>query len=220
MRNLVVFGIGEFAELVSYYFSTDSKYKQVAFTIEKEYIRSSEFLGFPLIDFEKLHLLYPPEENDIFIAVGYSRTNSLRAKFYEMAYKKGYQFASFISESALVSNNSIIGNNCMVLEGAIVQPFVEIGNGVVIWSGAHIGHHSKVQNFCFIAPNAAISGKVNLSERCFVGINATIRDGINIGCSSIIGAGTVILNDVEDGSVYRGLESTHLPISSDHIRRL
>ena len=38
MKKLIIFGIGEQAEMAYYCFTNDSKYKVVAFTVDKEYI--------------------------------------------------------------------------------------------------------------------------------------------------------------------------------------
>ena len=54
MKQLVIFGNGEIAELAHYYFSTDSEYKVEGFTVDAEYLETESFCGLPITPFEKL----------------------------------------------------------------------------------------------------------------------------------------------------------------------
>jgi len=42
-KPLVIFGSGDIAQLAHYYFSMDSNYEVVAFTVDANYIKESEF---------------------------------------------------------------------------------------------------------------------------------------------------------------------------------
>lgn len=63
MKDLVIFGITHFAKLLKYYIETDDIHqrKVVAFTVSINYIKSSEYLGLPVVPFEKIESFYPPE---------------------------------------------------------------------------------------------------------------------------------------------------------------
>ena len=52
-----------------------------------------------------------------------------------------------------------------------------------------------------------VSGHCAIGDNCFIGVNATLRDGIRVGNHSILGAGTLILHDTMDFSVYKGKAS-------------
>ena len=49
MRPLVIFGAGEFAEVVHYYFTRDQQRKVVAFAVDEEYLRESSLCGLPTV---------------------------------------------------------------------------------------------------------------------------------------------------------------------------
>ena len=51
-KPLVIFGSGDIAQLAHYYFSRDSNYEVVAFTVDANYIKESEFCGLPVVAFE------------------------------------------------------------------------------------------------------------------------------------------------------------------------
>jgi FlaA1/EpsC-like NDP-sugar epimerase len=77
-KQLVIFGSGDIAQLAHYYFSTDSDYEIVAFTVDAKYIEKSEFCGLPVVAFEDVVKKYPPDSYDFFIALSYSKFNSVR----------------------------------------------------------------------------------------------------------------------------------------------
>ena len=201
MKKLIIFGIGEQAEMAYYYFKNDSKYDIVAFTVDKKYIDKETFFDLPIVEFESIENVYSEEEYELFIAIGYNKINKLREEKYLLCKEKGYKIASYISSKASIFTDKI-GENCFILEDNTVQPYVEIGNNVTLWSGNHIGHHSIIQDNCFVTSHVVISGGCEIGENTFIGVNATLRDHIKIGKSNVIGAGALILSDTEDSKVY------------------
>ena len=188
--------------MVHFYLTTDSDYTVVAFTANKSYISEEEFLGLPLVPFEDIEGIYPPEEFKMFVAASYAKRNSIRAKIYHEAKDKGYELISYINSKTTHWGDTTIGDNCFIFENQTIQPFVTIGNDVIIWSGNHIGHHVSIGDHCFIASHVVISGHVKIGPYCFLGVNATIRDGINIAQECVIGAGSLIMRDTREREVY------------------
>jgi len=203
-EKVVIFGTGSFAEVAYYYLTKDSPYEVVAFTADREYIDKEKLFGLPVVPFDEVEKKYPPEKYKMFIAVGYSRVNKIRAKKYFEAKKKGYTLISYVCSKAIVWDNVEIGDNCFIFEANVIQPYVKIGNDVIIWSGNHIGHHTVIGDHCFIASHAVISGHCRIGAYTFIGVNATLRDGITIAEECIIGAGTLVIHDTEKGGVYVG----------------
>lgn len=219
-KPLVIFGFGDIAQLAHYYFSTDSSYEVVAFTVDENFITETTFCNLPVIAFEKITQCYPPSHYELFLALGYAKVNALRREKYFAAKELGYKLASFVSSKSTVLNNGQIGENCFVFEDNTVQPFVTIGNNVTLWSGNHIGHHSIIRDHCFIASHVVISGGVDVGEQCFIGVNATLRDHITIGAKCVIGAGTLLLTDAEPEGLYIGTGTERSSIPSTKLRKI
>lgn len=216
--NLIIFGAGDIAQLAHYYFSADSEYEVVAFTIDASHIEETTFCGLPVVAFQDVTEHYSPDNHHLFVALSYSKLNALRKEKYLAAKALGYRLASFISSRATVLNGDRIGENCFIFEDNTVQPFVTIGNNVTLWSGNHIGHHSTIKDHCFIASQVVVSGGVEIGEQCFVGVNATFRDHIKIGEKCVIGAGALILNDAEANGVYMGTATERSRVPSSKLR--
>lgn len=217
-RPLVIFGSGDIAQLAHFYFSTDSEYEIVAFTVDSDYLAVTSFCGLPVVAFEEVTTHYAPEECEIFVALSYSKLNAVRKEKYLAAKAMGYQFASFISSRATVLNDGRIGENCFIFEDNTIQPFVTIGNNVTLWSGNHIGHHSTIKDHCFLASHVVVSGGVEIGEQCFIGVNATLRDHIKIGEKCVVGAGALLLADAEPEGVYLGSATERSRVPSTRLR--
>lgn len=217
-KQLVIFGSGDIAQLAHYYFSADSEYEVAAFTVDASYIKEPEFCGLPVVSFEDASFKYPPEQYDFFVALSYSKLNSVRKEKFIAAKEKGYKLVTFISSRATVLNDGQIGENCFIFEDNTIQPFVRIGNNVTLWSGNHIGHHSVIKDHTFIASHVVVSGGVEIGEQCFVGVNATLRDHIKVGDRCVIGAGALLLGDAEPEGVYIGAATERSKVPSTRLR--
>ena len=219
-KLLIIFGTGDIAQLAHYYFSADSNYEVVAFTVDADYLTDTTFCGLPVIAFEEVASQYAPEQHDLFIALSYTKLNAVRKEKYLAAKALGYHLASFISSHATVLNDGRIGENCFIFEDNTIQPFVTIGNNVTLWSGNHIGHHSTIKDHCFIASQVVVSGGVEIGEQCFIGVNATLRDHIKIGEKCVIGAGALLLADAEPEGVYIGTATERSKVPSTRLKRI
>jgi len=215
---LVIFGSGDIAQLAYVYFSTDSEYEVVAFTVDAAHRTEETFCGLPVIAFEEICKYYAPEQCECFVALSYSKLNAVRKEKYLAAKALGYRMASFISSHATVLNEGCIGENCFIFENNTIQPFVTIGNNVTLWSGNHIGHHSTIKDHCFLASHVVVSGGVEIGEQCFIGVNATLRDHIKVGEKCVIGAGALLLADTEPEGVYVGAASQRAKVPSTRLR--
>jgi sugar O-acyltransferase (sialic acid O-acetyltransferase NeuD family) len=220
MKKLVIFGSGDIAQLAHYYFSKDSDYDLVAFTVDRSYIQQSSFCGLPVVAFDEITQLYPPDRVDLFVALSYSKINAVRKQKYLAAKAMGYRLTSYISSKASVLNEGRIGENCFIFEDNTIQPFVTIGNNVTLWSGNHIGHHSTVGDHTFIASHVVVSGGVQIGEQCFIGVNATLRDHIKIGARCVLGAGTLLLTDAEPDGLYVGAATERSTVPSSRLKKI
>ena len=215
-RKVVVFGTGSFAELVQFYLSHDSDLEVVAFTVNRDRLAAAEFSGLPVVAFEDVARLYPPQEHRMFVAVGYNKVNTVRAAIYQQARAMGYTLVTYVS-SRCTNYAKAIGDNCFIFEDNTIQPFVTIGNDVVLWSGNHIGHHSTIGDHSYVTSHVVVSGHVKVGPYCFLGVNATLRDSITIAESCVIGAGALIMKSTTPRQVYLGERTKPFAKTSDEI---
>ncbi len=203
-QKLVIVGDGETAEIAYEYFTHDSNFEVVAFSVEKAYLKKETLFGLPVVPFEIVEELYEPQEYLLFVAISFTELNRIRTRLYMQAKAKGYHFASYVSSKAFVWRNVEIGENCFIFENNTLQYHVKIGNNVVLWSGNHIGHRTAIRENCFISSHVTISGFCEVGANCFIGVNACLANDVKVAKDCVIGAGAVVLHDTFEGLVYVG----------------
>lgn len=213
-KPLVIVGDSAFAEIAYEYFTFDSEYEVVAFSVERNYLRTEELAGLPVVEFESLENRFDPDSHYVYAAITYQKINRLRSRLAHEAKMKGYRLASYVSSRAFLWRNVEIGEHCFIFEDNTVQPFVKLGSNVVLWSGNHIGHHSTIGSNCFVSSHVVISGFVDVGENCFLGVNSTLINNISIGRDTWIGPSVVLKRDVPEGAFYKGPRSQPAEISS------
>ena len=220
MARVVVFGVGQWAELAHFYLTHDSPHDVVAFTIDRTYIESAEHKGLPVVPFDEVPRHYPPDKFHMFIPMSFKKMNHLRAEKYYEAKKRGYELISYVSSKATTFPGFECGDNCFILEDNTIQPFVKIGNNVVMWSGNHIGHHSVIKDHVMITSQVVISGSCTVEPFCFFGVNATVRDETTIARETLVGMDVTILKDTKEFEVYKAKGTEPAGFRSDEIRSL
>ena len=214
ISKIVIIGDGPFAEIAYEYFTNDSEYSVVGFSVEKEFLTRTEFHNLPVYPFEDLEKFENNQETGFFVAIPYNQLNRLRTRLYLSLKSRGYQPLSYVSSRAFVWQNVILGEHVFIFENNVVQPFVEIGSNTVLWSGNHIGHHSKIHSNCFISSHVVLSGFTEIGNGSFLGVNSTISNNVSIGSDNFVGIGAVITKNTSTGIVTKGEASKSASLDS------
>lgn len=204
VRDIVIVGAGETAELAWEYFTCDSAHRVAAFAVEERFLESETFCGLPVVPVENVEKAYPPARYGAFVAVSYVQLNRPRARLFGLMESKGYNLASYVSSRAFVWRTVIIGRNCLILEHNVLQHGVRIEDNVYLWSGNHVGHRTRIGRHTFVSSHIVISGFCDVGQSCFIGVNASVADNVTLADDTVIGAGTVVLKNTEAGRVYVG----------------
>ncbi len=213
-KPLIIVGDSAFAEIAYEYFTHDSDYRVVGFSVERPFLKKESLFDLPVVAFEELPGKFAAANHSVFVAATYTQVNRLRARLSKSAKQQGYSLASYVSSRAFVWRNVALGEHCFIFEDNTVQPFVRIGNNCVLWSGNHIGHHSRVRDNCFISSHVVISGFCDIGENSFLGVNATISNNVSIGADNWIGPGITVLKNTEPGRLFKPAKSVPADIGT------
>ncbi len=200
--------------MTHFYLQHDSPHRVEAFTVDGARISEGSLLGLPVVPFEDVASLYPPDQYQMGVPIAFSKVNNLRAAKYHEARAKGYELISYVSSRAVTWPGLAIGDNCFIFEGSVVGPYVRIGSDVII-AGSSIGHDSVIGDHSFLAAHAVVLGNVSIGPYSVLGANSTCRDGITIGSGCIIGAGVTMTKSAPDRGVYVSRPAERLAKSSD-----
>ncbi len=124
---------------------------------------------------------------------------------------KGFRTGHF----AMIRENSIIGDNCLVGTNSVVDGSCTIGNNVSIQTAAYITTGTVIEDNVFIGPRVCTTNDKymfygakltapTIRKGARVGANSTILPGIVIGEGAIIGSGAVVVKDVPANAVVVG----------------
>ena len=218
MDKIVIFGNGVFAEHIFALLTYDSPYEPVAFTVDRKYVKDESLCGLPVVPFETVESVFPPSACRMCIPVSFQRVNRLREEKYVQARTKGYRLISHISSTATSYPGLVMGDNCLIMENAVIGPFAELGNNVIVASGAIVGHHARIKDHCFIAPGAVLLGGVTVEEYCFIGANATVKEEVRVARECMIGSGASIIRNTREQGVYLNPPAELYTRRSDELR--
>ena len=216
-KKVIIFGTGQLASLAQFYFTHDSDYTVVGFTLDANYMEDTTFEDLPVVAFDSVLQHFPPSEFEMFIPISFKRMSHARREKYEAAKKMGYTLANYVSSKATTWPDLNIGDNCFIFEDNTIQPYVTIGNNCILWSGNHIGHHTIIKDHVFITSHVVISGACTIENHCFFGVNATVRDETVIAEATLVGMGANILRDTKPYEIHLGQKSVVMPKKSMNL---
>lgn len=219
-KKLIIYGVGKFAEYITYVFNQDSKYEVVAYCVEESYLNeySPKAEELPLFNFDTLEDTFSPDQYHLFITAG---NDIVRARIFNEAKRKGYTLASYISSYASYMENLKYGENVFIGGGSGIEPFVEIEDNCIL-IGVRIGHHCKIHKNSLLS-HPVIGSNVTVGQNSFLGINCSIKPNIMIGKNNIIGMGCIITESTGEGEVYSAPKAikrsiTYNKINNRHLR--
>lgn len=215
-KKVIIFGVGNNAEVAYYYLKNDTKDDVVAFALDKEYIKENTKFGLPIVDFLNLKNIYPPDKYYFFAPCSGTNLNRYRERIYNESKKMGYKLYTYISSKANVYTKDI-GENCFILENCNIQPHTSIGNNCVIWSGSNILHHTKVEDHIFLSSNVVVCGLSKIKKYSWLGANSTIKDNIIIDEGTVVGMASAIIRNTEKNSIYVGVPGKKIKDCDENI---
>ena len=170
-----------------------------------------QICGIPVIGTDDdLPLLFAQGVRYAVIGIGHLGHGVFRNQIALHLHNHGFQLATVIHPSAIISSDVQIGAGTVVCAGAVINPGVNIGENCIINTCAVVEHDVKVGNNVHIAPNAAISGGTIIGDNVFIGMGSNIIQGLHLYDECIVGACSVVIQDVEAGETVIGIPAKRI----------
>ncbi|MXO80363.1 2,3,4,5-tetrahydropyridine-2,6-dicarboxylate N-acetyltransferase, partial [Paenibacillus sp. OT2-17] len=117
-----------------------------------------------------------------------------------------------IEPGAYIRDMVGIGNNAVIMMGAVINIGVTIGEGTMIDMNAVLGGRVKVGNMCHIGAGVVLAGVIEppsaqpvvVEDDVLIGANSVVLEGVRIGKGAVVAAGAVVTEDVPEYSVVAG----------------
>lgn len=213
---LGIYGTGgaarELYDMIDMNLCIRSQWEEIVFIDDTK--GDGKFKNCRMMTFEKMSSVIGSNYIRMVIAVG---EPALRELLYEKVKMKGYEFATIIHPSALVSKSAYIGKGVVIQENVTVSTDVHIEDNVFINGKAILSHDVYICRNCQICSLAMMAGGVRIGKACFVGASSAIRERIKIGNKAIIGMGAVVVRNVNDNMIVMGNPARECKINKGKV---
>lgn len=117
-----------------------------------------------------------------------------------------------IEPGALIREHVTIGENTVIMMGAVLNIGAVVGEGTMIDMGAILGGRATVGKNCHIGAGAVLAGVIEpasavpvvVEDGVLIGANAVVIEGVHIGAGAVVAAGAVVIEDVPENAVVAG----------------
>lgn len=147
---------------------------------------------------------FSPENTVLVNGIGSMPYQSLRENIYNRFKSIGYEFATVISDSAIVSDYSILHSGVQVMNNCVINIGCKIGENTIINTSSSIDHDCTIGAHCHVAPGSVLSGQVLIQDNVHLATGVRIINNITIGEQSIVSVGANVTRSVHAKSIVYG----------------
>lgn len=184
--DLCIIGLNETAERLTMFIERYDLFNIVGYAVDRTYLRQNQFHRKPVWAIEQLDGMIDKKHCQLFVALFWNHLNGDRRRLYERLKQDGWKFANVISPLASVRGN--VGDNCWIMDFAVIQEESIIGNNVIISDFCFVGDYTTIDDHCFMGARSTVMGSAHIGKQTFIGIGAVVFDVVNIGEKCLVGA--------------------------------
>ncbi len=203
MKNLIIIGAGGMGRSVYCIAQGCHGYNtefQIKGFLDDDPSQLDCFKGYPPI-LGKAHE-YIPEKDDVFVcSLGSTQT---KMEICEDLKKRGGCFITLIHKTAIVRQNSQIGDGCIIADYASVGSDCSIGDNCLLQSFAIVGHDCLIGNYVRIDTHVTCVGGVVVEDLATIHTSAVVSHKVRIGRGATIAALSFVIKKVGAGSTVYG----------------
>lgn len=219
MKKVILAGNAITADILNCYLTRDCRYQVLGLTVDDEFLQKGTMQGLECVPLSRLKETYDPQGCAVIMAIGYNDINRSRESMFHRLKNMGYQIETYVHPDARVYTEHPLGEGCVILPSAVIEPHVRLGANSMIWANTTLAHHSTIAENCWVASGAVLSGQAQVGRNSFIGVNATIVNEVVIGEYCIIGAGALIAKNTKASSVHLARSGEeHRFSSQDYIK--
>ena len=141
---------------------------------------------------------------------------TIRLRLTQKLLSFGYKVPIIIHPTAWVSPSAQLAPGTVVMAHAVVQTRTRIGMAAIVNTSSSVDHDSVLGPGVHVSPGSHIAGNVTVGRNSWVGIGSSIIQGVNIGADVFIAAGAVVISDIPDGVLAKGVPATFSQNSPRH----
>ncbi|MDR3610418.1 MAG: 2,3,4,5-tetrahydropyridine-2,6-dicarboxylate N-acetyltransferase [Ignavibacteriaceae bacterium] len=131
-----------------------------------------------------------------------------------------------IEPGAVIREMVEIGDNCVIMMGAVLNIGAVIGARTMIDMNVVVGGRAIVGQDCHIGAGTVLAGVIEppnaepviIEDNVLIGANAVVLEGIKVGKGAVVAAGSVVVKDVDPNTVVAGVPAKVIKIVDDKTK--
>ncbi|MCS3744736.1 tetrahydrodipicolinate N-succinyltransferase [Xanthomonas arboricola] len=143
-----------------------------------------------------------PTEGAMFVAFDERFGNFKRMELMQLAMARGFRLEPFVSTSAVVAADAVIGRNCFIGDGVVIGAGSRIDYNTVLHSGVKIGAGVHLRPSCWCDIGVSIGHSIEIGTHAILRMGAVVSSGVRIGRHCELGWPRLYDHDLPSRTVY------------------
>ena len=206
MDKLIIIGAGGHGKVAAEAALASKKFADIAFLDDKYNNKnfSKNILIWNLLGtIDKIKNTNIKEEyKSAFVAIGDPKS---RIKFINQLKKLKYKLPIIKHPTSWISKFTKIGEGSILLTNSNLQTSSVIGKGCILNTGCIVEHDVSIADGVHICPGVSIAGNTIIGENSWIGIGSSIKEKTKIGSNVIVGAGSVVIRNIPNNVIAKGV---------------
>ncbi len=139
MKKILLAGNAIAANILYGYLAKDSRYQVMGLTVEDDFVGTGGIEGIETIPISRICDLYKPQDHEVIMAIGYHSLNRVRETLFNRLKSFGYKMESYVHKDAKVYTHHPLGEGCVILPNAVIEPHARVGANSMILDSGHSG---------------------------------------------------------------------------------
>ena len=141
--------------------------------------------------------------NGVSIAIGISKPLVKKEVLDRIG--NSYDFPSFVSKNAWISEKDKIGKGAIIYPNVSINHETQVDDFAVINMNCAIGHDSRIGKCASLAPGVNLGGFTKIGAYADMGIGSSTIQQIEVGEGAIIGGQSMLVSNADSYSTYIGV---------------
>ena len=131
-----------------------------------------------------------------------------------------------IEPGAIIRELVEIGDNCVIMMGAVLNIGAVIGARTMIDMNVVVGGRAIVGKDSHIGAGTVLAGVIEppnanpviIGDNVLIGANAVVLEGVKVGNGAVVAAGSVVVKDVAENTVVAGVPAKVIKMVDEKTR--